>query len=68
MIAITMRGALEPIIVRDEFDKAVYDMNLAAASGREFVLTTQEDGRNLAVALRNILTLQELEEDAFSSD
>lgn len=62
-IAVTMRGMLEPILIKEDFQTAVTDMNIAAASGKEFLLANSVDGGAIAMALHNILSIREVEED-----
>lgn len=59
MIAISMRGALEPVLVDDDFMSVINTMNLAANQGKEFFLARAPDGEHIGFAMHNILTIKE---------
>ena len=48
MLEITSAGALEPTLVKGDFGAFVSDLNIAAASGKQFVIALEErDGITL---------------------
>lgn len=59
-----MQGRLEHVeLDMDEVD-LLSEFNLAAAQGKEFVLLRKPDGNMMGLHLRNILTFEEVDQDA----
>lgn len=62
MLAIEMRGKLEPIMVEGDFALITNAMNLAAISAKEYVIMENSSGRMVAIREKNILTIEDLTE------
>jgi hypothetical protein len=61
-VAVMMKGLLEPVVIEGDFLDATNQLQVAAARGMEFIVTTTPDGDNVALATRNILTFREVDE------
>lgn len=53
-VDITMRDQLAPIRVQGTFTELVNTLNIAAASGKQYVILTEHDGNNIALDSRAI--------------
>lgn len=60
MVAVTMRGALEPVLLDEGFMDTIKSLNDTAIQGKEFVLSRDPDGAHIGFALHNILTVKEV--------
>ncbi len=58
-VFITMKGLLEPIKLEESFMDTMNSMNMAAVQGKEFVATRTDNGDNILIAMRNVLTVIE---------
>lgn len=63
-VAVTMKGLLEPVVLEDSFLEAANALNIAAAQGKEFIVTRDNDGKNVALAMHNILYIKEQDEES----
>ena len=61
-VAVTLRGALEPVLLDEDFPSIANTLNMAGATGRQFIAADGENGPVL-IALNQILTVREVEED-----
>lgn len=62
-VAITLRGALEPILADEDFLGTIQAMNLSSAKGNNFIVLDMPDGTHTAVKMDNILTISEHDDD-----
>lgn len=65
-LEVTSRETLEPTLVAGKFEDFVTDLNIAAASGKVFVIATElRNGseRHVALETRNITRIRDLEDD-----
>lgn len=67
---ISVMHAMDPTIIEGNFSQFINDLNIAAASGKQFVICTERlpDGETAPVAFdtRNITRIREVERnDAF---
>lgn len=61
-----MKGLLEPISIEDDFGEAANALNIAAAQGKEFIVTRTVEGDHIALKMDNILTIIERDEEETS--
>ncbi len=64
-LEITVRDLLEPIKIEAEMIGFINDMNIAAASGKHFVIAQEKDRGPVAFETRNVTVIRDIEEDAF---
>lgn len=62
MVAVTMRGVLEPVILDEDFMSTIKTLNDAAIQGKEFVLSRTPNGGHVGMAMHNILTVKSVED------
>lgn len=62
-VKIDMRGSLTPYYMTGDFAATINSMQLAAASGKEFLVFESIDGSHIAVASHNILAIKEVDDD-----
>ncbi len=60
-LIVRMQGELEPIGLQDSFAECANRLNMAAAHGKQFAATVDEDGRNILLNVPNINTIIEVE-------
>lgn len=60
-VFVTMRGALEPIEIENDFDSALVQLNVSAAKGMQYVVTKTIDGDSIMFNSQNILLLREVD-------
>lgn len=66
VVVVWSRNSLEPRRIQGDLISLVNDMNIAAASGKQFVVVQKEDGAPVAIQTQNITTMdQEDESDAY---
>lgn len=58
---IKMDGALEAAYANEDFDATINTMNIALLNGKPFFVTTDTQGRRLAVHVPRITTITEVE-------
>lgn len=65
-IAIRMRGDISEIVVPATFQQFVAELNVAGATGKQYVIMTDTDEHSIALNTQNILTVREvgMEEEA----
>lgn len=61
-VIVTMRGLLEPVEVENDFVGMANDLNIAAASGKAFVVARSPEGENMALQAGEILVIKEKDE------
>jgi len=66
MLHIRMKGDIDQIRLPGDFENFVYQVNLAAAKGMEYVMLENEAGNMMALNQKNILTVEETEDDDMS--
>lgn len=64
LIEITSTGTLDPTIVEADMAALVYDLNIAAASGKQFIIMQEHGAGAVALETRNITRMREIEGDA----
>jgi hypothetical protein len=69
-IEISVKSSMDPTVIAGDFAQFINDLNIAAASGKQFVIAHEQrpDGTKTPVAFdtRNITRIRELEtDDAF---
>jgi hypothetical protein len=62
-VEITSRDTLETTMVRGDLIEVVHNMNLAAATGKQFVVCEDVSGGAVALETRNITRMREIAED-----
>lgn len=62
-VSIKMKGSLEDVLADEDFVPTVNAMNLSASKGMNFLIVDAPDGRHIALALPNIISIEELEDD-----
>lgn len=62
-LAIKMRGELNEIHVPMSFGEFVADLNVAGATGKQYVIMRTSEDRAVALNTHNILTVLELDDD-----
>lgn len=67
MVSVTMKGALEPFVLDQEYVETVNALNVSAAQGKKFILADARDGKNIALAIDNILAIVEQDVDIFDN-
>jgi hypothetical protein len=60
VIAIEMRGRIEPVVIKMDFATALNRFNLSAANGNQFVLLEKDDDRPIGLYIPNIMTFEEI--------
>lgn len=63
-MVIKMRGDFDTIRVRGSHVAFAAAMNVAAAQGMEFISLEKPDGGLIGIATHNILTFEEIDDDA----
>lgn len=59
---VTMKGLIEPVVIDEGFIECTNKLNIAAANGKQFVITKAEDnGENLVLNINEILTLRQVD-------
>lgn len=62
-VLIEFQGRLDPIELAGDFKDVLQDLRLAAAGGAGFAIAQKPDGKQVGLAIYNILTVTEAEED-----
>lgn len=65
-VVVTLKGALEPVILDEDFLGMANQLNMAGASGRQFVVFDDDEGGPVLLSLSQILTAKEVEGDVES--
>jgi hypothetical protein len=58
-VVVTLKGALEPVTLEDDFLTTANALNMASAQGKEFVVTRTDRGDNILLAMDQILHIIE---------
>lgn len=67
-LEITSRDTLDPTLVEGEFLDLVNNLNIAAATGKQFLLVDEKGSGNTAIEIKNITRIRERkDDDAFVS-
>lgn len=62
-IAIRMKGDIDEIRVPATFQQFVAELNVAGATGKQYVIMADMDGHALALNTQNMLTVREIGAD-----
>jgi len=62
-VEIHMQGGLAPVRVMGDVDDVGATMNVATANGKSFAMFQDEDGDSIIVNMRNVLTVQNVEDE-----
>ena len=60
-VAVSLRGALEPIVVDEDFAGSIQALNLAKAQGISFWVADKGEGKYVAISVGSILSIEEIE-------
>lgn len=61
-LAIKMRGEIDEILIPASFDVFVANLNVAGASGKQFVILSDVDDHPVAFNMPNVLTVREIDD------
>ena len=65
-VQVSLKGTFDVVVLDEDFAGIANTLNMAGASGRQFVVADQLDGEPILISLNQILTIREVdnEEDA----
>lgn len=63
MILVEMRGRLEPVRLNANKESMLYELNVAAAAGKQFILMQDTDEHMVGISVHEVLTFTERDDD-----
>lgn len=63
-VEITVRDVVDPVQIEGDFAGFIADLNIAAASGKQFVICKELGGGPVAFETRNITIMRDAEDDS----
>ena len=63
-VELTLSGALDTVLIDGNFAAYVNDLNIAAASGKQYLIATEFKGGNIALDTRKILIARDRDDES----